>query len=470
MMVSKRIKWPWPLQKGRDTVTIERKDGKLILGELSCDCGYSHAMPEMDIYIREGLIDDCADCIASAGLKGRALVIADERTYKAAAAKVMERLSAAGREAKLCPLPGEDIEPTPQMADVICGQAADADFLLSVGSGVVTDLTRRAAFLTEKPFAVFGTAASMDGYTSITSSMMIDGMKITKYGSAARLLMFDTNVLASAPLPMQAAGVGDVLAKYNVLVDWKLGSAVSGETFCPLCGELLTMAVTRCAGSVEEIARRTPRGMDALIESLILAGLTVLIVGSTRPVASCEHNMAHYWEMAHLAWGGSCPSHGVSVGINLVYSLLMHECLREADLTAIDERSVKAARMTRAQRRQWYLDVYPPGVGEDVMKTNDDWYLDWPEHKRRIDALRAYHAQYKKDAEVLPGYRDMIAILERFGVPTSAAKAGIDASRLEKTLLCAGDYRKRYSIAEALRELDLLRGCVDHILGMEDAL
>jgi glycerol-1-phosphate dehydrogenase [NAD(P)+] len=282
--------------------------------------------------------------------------------------------------------------------------------------------------------------------------------------------MFDPAVLATAPLAMQAAGVGDVLAKYNVLVDWKLGHAVSGEIFCPLCEELLLMALDRCASNVEEIAQRTPKGADALIESLILAGLTVLIVGNTRPVASGEHNMAHFWDMSQLAYGGSCPSHGVSVGIGLIYSLIMHDCLREADLTKVDLAAVEANRMTQEQRRQWYLDVYPPGVGEGVLKANEDWYLTWPEQKRRIEALQAYHEQYKKDCAVLPDYREMRRILERFGVPTSAKKAGIDKARLEKALMCAGDFRKRYSIAEALYELDMLRGCVDRILQMEDEL
>ena len=73
----------------------------------------------------------------------------------------------------------------------------------------------------------------MDGYTSITSAMMIDGMKLSEYGNAARLLMFDPVVLASAPLLMQASGMGDVLAKHNVLIDWKLGHAVNDENILP---------------------------------------------------------------------------------------------------------------------------------------------------------------------------------------------------------------------------------------------
>lgn len=451
-------------------MNIERKDGKLVLSDLNCGCEFSHVMPQMDIYIQEGLIEDCAECVLAAQLGKSCVVVCDANTYKAAAETVVNRLVSAGFDAQLCLLQGEEIEPTPEMAEIICAQAKDVDFLLSVGSGVITDLTRRSAFLTEKPFAVFGTAASMDGYTSITSSMMIGGTKISKYGNAARLLMFDPNILASAPLAMQAAGVGDVMAKYNALVDWKLGNAVAGEIFCPLCEQLLLMALERCSSSVEEIAQRTTKGMDALIESLIFAGLTVLIVGNTRPVASGEHNMSHYWEMAQLAYGGSCPSHGVSVGIGLVYSLIMHDFLRAADLTKIDYDKIEAARLTKEQRRQWFLDVYPPGVGEDVMSMNGDWYLTWEEQKRRVEALQAYHEQYKKDCAVLPGYRDVVGILNRFGVPVSAKKAGIDKARLEKTLMCSGDFRKRFSVAEALRELDMLRVCVDRILEMEDEL
>ena len=169
----------------------------------------------------------------------------------------------------------------------------------------------------------------MDGYTSITSSMVIDGMKVTVYGEAAQLLMFDPTVLASAPLLMQASGVGDMLAKYNVLVDWKLGSAVAGETFCPLCAELLETALERCVSNIDEIARRTEKGMESLIEALILAGLTVLIVRLTRPVSSVEHNMSHYWVMTHLAFGEASPSHGIGVGIGLIYSLLFHDMLKK---------------------------------------------------------------------------------------------------------------------------------------------
>lgn len=451
---------------------ILKQDGKLIIQNLRCDCACDHNMPDMDIYIRSGLIETCATCLKTSGLDGGVVIVADSVTYHVAAQRVEQRLKEAGFGVKMCVLPGEKIEPTPQMADIICAMVDDdTDFLLSVGSGVITDLTRRSAFLKEKPFAVFGTAASMDGYTSITSSMMIENLKISKYGNAARLLMFDPAVLATAPLLMQASGVGDMLAKYNVLVDWKLGHAVTGEVFCPLCEEMLLLALKKCTDNIDEIHSRSEKGMEALIESLILAGLTVLIVRNTRPVASVEHNMAHYWDMMHVANGGpQPPSHGLCVGIALVYALLYHNMLKDADLSLIDKEKIKAQRMTKAQKQAYIQSCYPPGAGEEAMQNNKDWYIDWEEQERRIDALVAYHDEYKKSCEILPDYRDVMAYLSRFGAPTSAAQAQISRDRLKNALLCAKDHRTRYSIAKALSELGMIEDGARQLLDRESRL
>lgn len=448
---------------------ITKQNGKLILSDLSCGCAHDHSIPDMDIYIRAGLIDDCAACVKQSGLTGRVLIVADTTTYAVAGERVAENLKAAGFDCRVCVLPGERVEPTLKMADVItAGVTADTGFLLSVGSGVVTDLTRYSAFITKRPFAAFGTAASMDGYTSITSSMMIGSMKISKYGNAARLIMFDPAVLATAPPLMQASGVGDMLAKYGVLVDWKLGSAAAGETFCPLCGELLLMGLQKCTANMEEIIARSEKGMEALIEALVLAGLTVLIVKNTRPVASVEHNMAHYWDMMHVACGGDpVPSHGICVGIGFIYCLLFHGMLKNADLSRVDKRRIKAGRLTREQKREVLCGCYPPGAGEDIMEANSDWYIDWAEQESRIDKLAAYHSQYVKDAAILPDYRDIIAYFERLGAPASATQAGISRERLENALLTTRDFRKRYSIAQALGELGLLEECARRVLDRE---
>ncbi len=451
---------------------ITKKNGRLIIENLSCDCAHDHHIPNMDIFIQSGLIDTVADCICESGLGRSVLIVADKNTYAVAGERIQKNLAAAGFGCRVCLLTGGHVEPTLEMADFITAMADEQiDFLLSVGSGVVTDLTRYSAFLVHKPFAAFGTAASMDGYTSITSSLMIGGMKITKYGKAARLIMFDPAVLATAPPLMQASGVGDILAKYGVIVDWKLGSAAAGEVFCPLCEQLLLMGLKKCIDNMDEIIARTEKGMEALIEALILAGLTVLIVKNTRPVASVEHNMAHYWDMMHVACGGSAvPSHGICVGIGFIYCLRYHSMLKSADLSTLDKEKIKSSRMTKQQKKDYICGCYPPGVGEEIMEANKDWYIEWDEQERRIDALSAYHSQYVKDTAILPDVNDMISWFKRFGAPVSAAQAGISQERIQNALLCTKDFRQRYSIAQALSELGMLDECAGKVLEMESGL
>ena len=158
---------------------IIRQGGRLLLKDLSCDCPLTHQTPEMDIYIRPDLVNECGACIREAGLPDHVLIIADSITLEVAARAVKANLEKDGFVCELCVLPGDKIEPTPQMAEYITEHITpETELLLSVGSGVITDLTRRSAYRSGIPFAVFGTAASMDGYTSVTSSMMVDGAKV----------------------------------------------------------------------------------------------------------------------------------------------------------------------------------------------------------------------------------------------------------------------------------------------------
>ena len=453
-------------------VEIIRENGRLRLENLSCDCGFSHVIPQMDIYIKSGLIEDCADCVVQSGLGKRLLIVADSITHRVAAKAIESTLQKAGFDCRLRVLPDESIEPTPQMAAYIRAAIDErTEFLLAVGSGVITDLTRRAAFLAGLPFAVFGTAASMDGYTSITSAMVEDGMKISRYGNAARLLMFDTAVLAAAPKLMHASGVGDVFAKYNVLADWQLGRDVAGERYCPLCVHLVEQALQICADHMDEIAAHTEKGAQALIEALILAGLSVLIVGSTRPVASVEHNIAHYFEMMHLAHGGAVPSHGISAGIGTIYALMMHGMLYKADVNRLNKAAIKRSRQTRAQKSKLIRDNYPKGIGAQIQAENKQWYLSWREQERRIDALAKSHAAYqKRSAALLPGYMDVVRVLHKLGAPVCATQAGISEAWLKNALLYAKDYRQRYNIATALYELGMLKVCVEDIMMKEEQL
>ena len=144
-------------------------------------------------------------------------------------------------------------------------------------------------------FVSVATAPSMDGYASAVAPLLHRGVKIQRPAVCPDVIVCDLDVLSTAPMEMIASGVGDVLGKYIAKVDWQLGQIVNGEAYCPVCAGIVMDAVNALVQNVEEIAARTEKGMQVLIEALLLSGVTIMIIGHTRAVASVEHNIAQYW-------------------------------------------------------------------------------------------------------------------------------------------------------------------------------
>jgi len=120
---------------------------------------------------------------------------------------------------------------------------------------------------------------------------------------------------------------------------------------------------------------------------LILAGITILIVGNTRPVASIEHNMGHYWEMKKLERREETPSHGIAVGVGTVYSLKFFDYFFNLDLSRIDKEIIRQNRLTREERIKKMKEGYGEKIAEAIMRENPEDFLDWEEQERRIDRV-----------------------------------------------------------------------------------
>jgi glycerol-1-phosphate dehydrogenase [NAD(P)+] len=134
-----------------------------------------------------------------------AIVVADGNTWAAAGWQVHEHLEAAGRPLREpYVFPGE---PTLYAEDgaietLVGALRAHEAIPVAVGSGTLNDIVKRAAFETDRPYMVVGTAASMDGYTSFGAAITKDGYKQTLSCPAPRAVLADLEVLTRAPAEM----------------------------------------------------------------------------------------------------------------------------------------------------------------------------------------------------------------------------------------------------------------------------
>jgi len=432
--------------------------GKLLIDGLQCDCPCEHNAPRQDIYVGKDLIRRLPSYIEARKLGTRCVLVADTNTYEIAGRDVERALHHAGFEVIPCVIrrEGEMLPDETACGEVLLSIQPKTEFLISVGSGSITDTTRVNAARTGLPFVCVGTAPSMDGYTSVVAPLLFRGVKIHRTGPCPEIIVCDLTVLRTAPLSMVQSGVGDVLGKYIANVDWLLGNLINGEPYCPACGEIVIGAVDRLLQNIDEIRQGTEKGIRILIEALLLSGVTIMVVGHTRAVASVEHNIAHYWEMMELLAKKTPPPHGASVGVATLMVWPLFVRFAREDLSKLDLAAIRAGRISREERVQWMQKAYGAQAAGAIMRENPGDFLSWEEQERRVKAAQANQDALRKAINALPPYETVLDSMRALGAPLTAADLGVGDALKNRSMHCAKDYRTRYTLLKLLDECGLM--------------
>ena len=433
-------------------------DGRLVFEEPVCSCGCAHHPVDKDIYVGENLLDHVPEFIARRGLGTRCVLVADDTTYRVAGERVHRALTAAGYAVVPCVMhrEGHLLPDNLACGEVLLSITRETQFLISVGSGSVTDTTRINAERTGLPFVAVGTAPSMDGYTSVVAPLLHRGVKIQRPAVCPEIIVCDLDVLATAPMPMVASGVGDVLGKYIAKVDWQLGSIINDEPCCPACVEMLDQALDMVVNNAQEIAARTKRGMRALIEALLLAGVTITIIGNTRAVASVEHNIAQYWEMMMIRRGLTPPMHGASVGVATLLVWPFYARFAAEPLEQLDEKRALFRRLTRAQREDWMVRSFGEEGGAQIMREYPEDFLDEGEQLRRVRRVKERAGELRAAIAQMPQVDVLLDVMRTMNAEMTPQEEHVPEDLLAMSMWCGKDYRSRYTLMKTLDECGLL--------------
>ena len=434
------------------------KDQKMVITGVDCHCGSVHMPIDKDIYIGKGLIENIPAYIEKKQLGKNCVLVADDNTYRVAGADVEKALVKAGFTVVSCVIhrDGDMLPDDLSCGEVLLSITRETEFLIAVGSGTVTDTTRINAERTGLPFVSVGTAPSMDGYASAVAPLLHRGLKIQRPAKCPEIIVCDLDVMATAPMHMIASGVGDVLGKYIAKADWQLGQIINGETCCPVCVEMVTNAVNALVDNVDEIAAKTEKGMRILIEALLLAGVTILIIDNTRAVASIEHNIAQYWEMILVQQGKEVPMHGASVGVSTLLVWPMFERFAREDLSKLDLETIKQNRISREKRERWMKHAYGEEGGKQIMRENPGDFLTWEEQERRIRAAQTRFADIQAVIAAMPPLEKIRQVMETLHAEMTPEEEHIPMDLLNRSMHCGKDYRTRYTLFKLLSECGLL--------------
>jgi glycerol-1-phosphate dehydrogenase [NAD(P)+] len=169
------------------------------------------------------------------------------------------------------------------------GVPSSADAVIGFGGGKALDVAKYVAFLSGLPYVAVPTSLSNDGICSPQSSLTIAGRRRSLPAAMPLAVIIDTAVCLAAPEFLWLSGVGDLLAKFTAVVDWKLAFHACGTPVDDFAALLSDASVYQFAGR----PIRDLEGMKLLGTTLLLNGVSMGISGSSRPASGSEHLISH---------------------------------------------------------------------------------------------------------------------------------------------------------------------------------
>ena len=112
-------------------------------------------------------------------MNGKTVSVLYDVNTKPYALQIIEEMRAAGANILDVYYPDDELVPSEDKCEYAYDIAADADYVLAVGSGTLNDMAKSVSFRRKIPCGVLATAASMDGYCSTGAALMKGGFKVT---------------------------------------------------------------------------------------------------------------------------------------------------------------------------------------------------------------------------------------------------------------------------------------------------
>ncbi|PLL14650.1 glycerol-1-phosphate dehydrogenase [Tabrizicola sp. TH137] len=396
---------------------------------------------------------------------GPACIIADENTWKAAGAAVEASLKAAGIAVRSHVMPARPrLKPTVDLAnslrDVL---AVDGSVPVAVGSGVINDVVKHAAFGLKRDYLCVATAASMDGYTSAGSPLSDKGFKKTIQCKPAKAVIGDLDVIAAAPAEMTGWGYGDLAGKVPAGGDWIIADALGIEAVDDVAWPLVQHRLREWLGAPDRIAAGESAALEGLFTGLTLVGLAMELHGSSRPASGADHQIAHLWEMDDLKFAGERVSHGACVAVGCVMSLRLFDWLLAQDLSTLDVAAAVAAAPSLGVKIAGIHAAFGPGeIAARSVEEVRAKHVEGAALRSRLERVRDGWPDLvaRLRAQVVTPSQ-MVEMLHRAGAPAEAAEIGVGRDYLRRSTLNARFLRSRYTVLDLLDECGLLEAAVE---------
>ncbi len=286
-------------------------------GRFSCPCGREHSVATRAVLVGDDALERGASLLAREhGPRAVIWILSDENTERAAGARWKSLLAVERVLSRILPghpRPVPSAELTEELATEV--RAASPDLLVSVGSGVISDLVKKVSRDTGVANWCVATAASVDAFTSATSSIHVGGFHNAVPAAVSETVICDLRVMETAPRLMLLAGLGDLLAKFIAHLDWSLSRVMTGEQVCRTISDFALESAREALSAARRLQADPREAARTLTDAVLTSGFAMQALGTSRPAASAEHTIAHFWEISDAVPVERLDLHGILVGV-----------------------------------------------------------------------------------------------------------------------------------------------------------
>lgn len=421
-----------------------------------CPCGRDHKAAIDHVIVGSGVLAELPELIDRYGCK-KPFLLADQNTWEAAGEKAARYLQDHKIAYTVYVFPTKSLEPDEKaVGGAVMHFDHSCDLVIGIGSGVINDIGKILSHLSGRPYFIVGTAPSMDGYASATSSMSRDGLKVSIDSRCANVIIGDTQILSQAPLHMLSSGIGDMLAKYVSIAEWRIAHIITGEYYCEEVAELIRQAVKKCVEHADGLMQRQENAVQAVFEGLVIGGIAMAYAGVSRPASGVEHYFSHVWDMRGLEFGTPVDLHGIQCATATLTALRLYEQIKN---TVPDEK--KAASYVDAFRYEDWKKQLRDFLGRSAetmieLEQREGKYRK-DTHPARFRIIREHWDEIQKILrEELPDVQEFEGLLKRLHIPTEPEQLGVDGETLRMTFRATKDIRDKYVLSRLAWDLGIL--------------
>lgn len=428
--------------------------------QFSCTCGKTHSVGTKRIIIESGAIRRLPELLAECGCK-KPFLLSGHDTFAAAGKQVCDVLEQHGIAYEAYVFPNSPVTPTEQsVGSAVMHFKPDCDLIIGIGSGVINDIGKMLSHVSGRRYMIVATAPSMDGYASASASMEMDGLKVSLDSAFAWAVIGDLDVLCQAPMHMLRSGMGDMIAKYISLCEWRIAKILVGEYYCPVVAELVQTALNRCVIAGPALLERKPEAVKAVMEGMVIAGMAMKYAGLSRPASGMEHYFSHIWDMRSLAFGTKADLHGIQCGVGTLLSLKVYDYIR----TLKPDREKALNYVKNFSLEAWneqLLAFIGEGAYAMIEGEKKEGKYDLTKHAARLEDILAKWDEIMAVIETLPTYQDVYQFMQMIGAPIHASEFGVTDEQVRTTFTMTKDIRDKYIASRLLWDLGELENAAE---------